>query len=592
MHSNGSKTIARGLRSGLVVALATFLTFTVPGHESASAQGVSGQLPSIEYSSFLASSDFDESLGVAFTPDGKIVVVGWTSGTDFPIRNAYRPSNNFFTADGFIAKIDPTQSGDASLLFSTYVGGDDGSDYTHDVDVDSSGFIYVLGDTRSSGLQADSVIFGTAGGSDIDIFVMKLTPDGQPVHTTIIGGSGVDAGFDIEVDADGAMYVAGETTSPDFPLRNPDDDVPTGDYSDEGFLFKLAPNGQSLEYSTYIGGSHLDRATRVALGSDGSAYVLARTSSLDFPVTRSYFPIVVSYPSFAALKFGSTGQLVWSDLLGSGEADGLAVDGEGQVVVAGTTGGGNFPFVNSIRTVVEGTYDGFVMRIDASSSEVLISTLIGSPGVDDVHDMAVAPSGEVVVIGTTGSSAYPTVNGLVPFHEDFPGTGRGAEGFVTVLGSDTRTLLFSTYLGGTGEEVLRRVAINAALDVFVGGTTKAQDFPTVDAFDEKPPNALSHAFVTLFSTKLSVAPPSILRFVELEQPGKKYRIRVEGTNFQPGLSVYIGSDTTPWRKAKLTARGITLGSGRALKDRFPPGISVSVRVVNPDGGSASLGFTR
>ena len=583
-------TRAWTLRS--VLALVVALSFTIPGPDRVSAQ-VAGELPAITYSTFLASTNSDEVTGVAIAPDGTLVVAGATGGINFPVRNAFKPSGDY-NGDGFVAKIDPRLSGDASLLFSTYIGGNAGGDHAVDGAVDASGFIYVMGVVRASDMPADTVILGGASGGGSDIFVMKLTPDGQPVYTTIVGGDNYDYGLDLAIDAAGAVYVAGYTYSSDFPTQNAIDANPAGEYPQEGFIFKLEPSGQSFEYSTYVGGTYSDSAWRIAVGPDGAAYVAAYTNSFDFPATRTFFPVHISGMSFAVLKLDPTGGFAWSNIFGAtGGANAIAVNDQGQTILAGSTNGHNFPFVNATRTVVEGYSDAFVMKLDASDSTILFSSLLGSPGVDSVKALALAPGGEIVLAGNTDSFAYPTVNGLLPYHEVYPGAGYGSDGFVTVLGSDGHTLRFSTYLGGTDQELLKAVAVDAARRIYVVGSTSAMNFPIVNAFDGTLPNESSqHGFVTAISTTTSKPPPVILRFVELGQPGKKYRIRVEGENFQPGLLVYVGPDTIPWPNAKLTSKGIVLGSGRALKDRFPPDVGVSVRVVNPDGGSASLGLVR
>ncbi|HQR39928.1 MAG TPA: hypothetical protein PLF26_16195, partial [Blastocatellia bacterium] len=206
--------------------------------------------------------------------------------------------------------------------------------------------------------------------------------------------------------------------------------------------------------------------------------------------------------------------------------------------------------------------------------------------------MALGPGGDVVLIGGTDSPLFPTVNGLLPFH-NLPEQSNGADGFVAVLRADGQELVFSTFLGGVGSEDLQTVAVDGDRRVFVAGQTTTPDFPVVNAFQPAITNDFfGHGFVTVLSTSSSITPPSLERVVELRQPGKKYRLRIEGENLQPGLAVYIGADATPWPNAKLTSKGIVLESGRSLKSRFPAETPVSIRVVNADGGSSAINFTR
>ena len=187
-------------------------------------------------------------------------------------------------------------------------------------------------------------------------------------------------------------------------MRNAAEGDPSGDYPQEGFVFKLAPDGRTLEYSTYVGGSQQDAAAKIAIGPDGAAYVIASTNSADFTATTTFVPV--------ALKLDPAGQLAWSDVLGYGTAAGIAVDGQGQTIVAGSTDGNAFPVLNSTRTAVEGGTDAYVMKIDATGSAAVYSTKLGGRFQDAATGVALGAGGDLFVTGLTASIDFPAKAGF------------------------------------------------------------------------------------------------------------------------------------------------------------------------------------
>ncbi len=249
------------------------------------------------YSTFLGGSG-DENFnysGIAVDAAGKIYVAGKSAAAGLPTNTfpttpgAFQTTYGGGTADAFAAKFDPTLSGAASLVYSTFLGGNS-LDGAIGIAVDADGNAYVTGGTFSLNYPTTPGAFQTTYGGSGDFFVTKLNPSGTgAVYSTYIGGSGNEAGFAIALDADGHAWVAGQTYSPNYPvtadayqhaLAAPDYDVA---------VTKLSADGSSLEYSTYLGGGNTDFGTGVAVDSNGDAYVTGYVGAAGFPTTPGSF---------------------------------------------------------------------------------------------------------------------------------------------------------------------------------------------------------------------------------------------------------------------------------------------------------------
>ncbi len=213
--------------------------------------------------------------------NGSAYVVGYTLSTDFPAANAYQGSNAG-GADAFVTKLSPSGS---TLVYSTYLGGSNW-ELGYGVAVDASGSAYVTGRTTSANFPTASAYQNSSGGLD-DAFVTKLSASGSSLdYSTYLGGSSLDYGYGIAVDASGSAYIAGQTYSTDFPTANPYHGSNAG--SADAVFTKLSPSGNSLVYSTYFGGSAYDYAGGIAVDASGSAYVTGYTLSTNFPTANAY----------------------------------------------------------------------------------------------------------------------------------------------------------------------------------------------------------------------------------------------------------------------------------------------------------------
>jgi uncharacterized repeat protein (TIGR01451 family) len=323
---------------------------------------------------------------------------------------------------------------DPTLTYSTYLGGS-GYDYGWDIAVDDKGNAYVVGQTTSTDFPTKDPLQPDIGGGPVgDAFVVKLNVTGSGlVYATYLGGSHNDSGYGIAVDGEGAAYVTGDTLSFDFPIKNAAQPVSGGGGPFEGdaFITKLDPTGSALMYSTYLGGGGDELSYGVALDALGDAYVVGYTSSTDFPTVNAPQPD----PAFG---------------------QGLDVYGDAFVIkVIGVNGGAS------------GVYTWG------------LSTYLGGTQLDVARDIAVDALGTAYVTGHTRSDNFPTEKPVQPDYGGGSNFGRG-DAFVTQVVSATGvyTWGYSTYLGGSKDEVGYGVAVDDSGDAYLTGETISTDFPT------------------------------------------------------------------------------------------------------------------
>jgi hypothetical protein len=399
---------------------------------------------------------------------------------------------------------------DPSLAYSTYLGGSD-SDGGLSMAVDASGDAYVTGYTLSTDFPT-AAAFQDANGGGMDAFVAKLKPDGSGlIYSTYLGGSGdEDAGYfttyggAIAVDASGSAYVTGYTDSVNFPVQGPLAGGNALRGPSDGFVAKLSTDGSALVYSTYLGGSDLDYASGIVVDASGSASVVGSAFSTDFPVTSNAYQKgnfaagVGGSNAFVAQLNPAGSSLTYSTYLGGSLIDAglaLAADSSGDLYATGETYSVNFPTTqgayNRMGETSDGTSDGWLTKLDPSKSGIqslVYSTYFGGSNCDAGMGVAVDASGAAYVAGATMSMDYPATT----FQKTFQG---GTwDGFLTKFEPDGSGLAYSTYLGGSGDDMGNAVALDAAGAASVVGTTASTNFPVLNAFQSKFGGGTTDAF--------------------------------------------------------------------------------------------------
>ena len=315
------------------------------------------------YSTYLGGGNIDTSLAIAVDLTGAAYIAGQTFSSDFPIANALQPEcgGDLGAGDAFVAKLTPDGT---ALAYSTYLGGSS-RDAGLDIAVDSFGAAYVAGVTDSANFPTRNPVHPFRGPADG--FVAKLAADGRSLtYSTPLGGSAFDQGTDIAVDMSGAAYVAGETSSLDFPTVNALQPMPAGLF--EGFVAKLSPEGGALMYATYLGGSQDDIITSIAVDSAGAAHVTGNTTSADFPIMNPLQPELVAGTADAFVtKLAPDGAtLAHSTYLGGNgfdSSEAITVDLAGTVYITGLTESTDFPTVQPLQPTVIGGVDAFIAKI-------------------------------------------------------------------------------------------------------------------------------------------------------------------------------------------------------------------------------------
>ncbi|MBI3921510.1 MAG: PQQ-binding-like beta-propeller repeat protein, partial [Armatimonadetes bacterium] len=341
----------------------------------------------ILYSTYLRGALGANTGGIALDGSGKVYVTGGTTSTDFPTRNAYQSAKSN-GADAFVAKIDPSASGDASLIYSTYLGGS-GDETGHGIAIDSSGSAYVVGESSANDFPTVNPLPSGRGGLN-DCFVTKFSPAGSAlVYSTYLGGSNQENGLDIAVDSSGSAYVTGNAYSSDFPTTPNAFQQTYGGGPTDAIVAKLSASGSSLVYSTYLGGSDSDRGGSIAVDSYGNAYLTGATSSPNFPMANALQPTQGSDASDAFVaKLNPAGTaLSFSTYHGGNAHDnntffgGIALDSSANIYVTGHTYSTNSPTTNPLQAANAGGSDAFIAKITESnppSSSVTVPSNGGS----------------------------------------------------------------------------------------------------------------------------------------------------------------------------------------------------------------------
>jgi Bacterial Ig domain/Carboxypeptidase regulatory-like domain/IPT/TIG domain/Beta-propeller repeat/Bacterial TSP3 repeat len=377
------------------------------------------------FSTYYGGSSIDVAEDVALDASGNIYVTGWTSAENFPVTaGAFRTTGGSNgNIEVFIAKLNPTGS---TIMYSTYVPARD-DDFGMGIVVDSAGNACVVGRTNSDNFPTRNALQpnlggGTCGSSRepcFDAFVTKLNATGTDlIYSTYLGGTAEDrpnwdSSGGIAIDSLGAVYVTGLTRSTDFPTVNPyqathaPGDSPSGPsfgLNSDVFVTKLDPSGQSIVYSTFIGGPGDDAGQHIVVDSEGHAYLTGRGSgATGFPITPGAH--LATGPSFVT-KMSPTGdQLVYSTNVAI-FSQSIAIDSAGNAYLTGDQNFAGFRPANVSKLDPSGTQLIYSFFFGGTESQFGgdLSSQIG-------NDIALDSSGNMYIAGDTFSANFPVTAG-------------------------------------------------------------------------------------------------------------------------------------------------------------------------------------
>ncbi len=447
--------------------------------------------PVLEYSTYLGGTGIELAMAVVADNNGNAYVHGSSQAGVFPTLNPFQGSN-MGAADVFVTKIDPEGS---MLIYSTYIGG---AEWDHpgagsSIALDAAGNVYLTGNTDSPDYPTLDPYQGTNYGGTYgqDAYVTKLSSSGNNlIFSTYLGGSEDDYGTAIAVSASDNACVVGFTRSSDFPIEDPYQATHAGGTYD-GFVTELGILGNSLVYSTYLGGSGNDRAEDMVLDESGNVYITGYTSSSNFPTEGPFQTYQGGGDAYVAQLAATGNALLFSTFLGGTMEDwgmGIDMDSYNNVYVAGYTLSYDFPTVNAYQSN-QPSEDAFVAKINPTGENPIYSTYIGGGSVDQALCIDVTADGIAHLAGVTKSSDFPT---LEPYQTDQ----EADDVFVVKLGAQGDVLTYSTYLGGSRTDEAHGIFVDALGYAYVVGFTTSYDFPTLNSYQETNQGGPYEAFVT------------------------------------------------------------------------------------------------
>jgi hypothetical protein len=532
--------------------------------------------PVVVYSTLLgallggAAANFDGARDVAVDAQGNAYIVGVAESSDFPTRNALNslPPQRF-ASKAFIAKFAP----DGQLIYSTFLGGADGSSTADAIAVDATGAIYVAG-TANPGFPIINAFQPTAG-SFSDAFLTKLKAAGTAIiHSSFLGGNQGENVRDLKLDAQNNVYILGEipgqgASSVTFPTVNPTQ-ANYGGGDRDMFLSVVSASGTSLSFSTFFGGNGDEEATSISLSPDGTQIaVVGATDSTNLTTsgiaTQATDPscdeleaLLVFYSKETTGFFGylltervrtitqflrdtlgreptcaeilkrvlDRNPVTSSPSLTDTSVSPLASLPSGQIIGSAVypPDGSGLVSSSSLTPQAGGGFDVFVAPIDQNGNGSAKGVFGGSR--DEFTSGSTKDSrGAVYVTGDTTSTDLPTVSPT----QASPG-GVNDNGFVVVFTPNTFDVVFATYLGGDGFTLPEGIAVDPQGNIFVSGTvTTGTTFPTTGGAFQRELKGRNDAFLVKYSP------------VEI----------VIGPDFS--FSFSQSSVTTPFGKVKVTA---------------------------------------
>ena len=457
---------------------------------------------------------------------------------------------------------------DPVLVYSTFLGGN-GGDTAFGIAVDSAGEAYVTGVTASANFPVKSGYETTAGGQG-DAFVAKLNSTGTGlIYSTFLGGGGSDSGNAIAIDSTGSAYIAGATTSANFPV-SPGVFQPAyaGNGNSNAFVAKLDPTGAILSYSSYLGGGGPDSGQGIAVDDAGDAFVTGSTESFDFP-TAPAIPFQLGNANCTTVNQVETctadafvtevnptaSALIYSTYLGGSSADSgqaVALDAQGDAYITGYTYSSDFPRQNATQGSSGGGEDCFLTEMAPGGTTLVFSTYLGGSGQDAAYGLALDASRNIYVTGMTQSNNFPL--GPNAFQSLYGGS---SDAFVTKLSANAASLVYSTFIGGTDIDQGNAIAVDSSGNAVIAGFTNSTDFPLQDASQDilgiagaencsSTSTVCSDAFIVrlnpsgqlLYSTYLGGSGADAAQAAALDSSGTPY---IAGATASPNFPAIVGA---------------------------------------------------
>jgi len=455
----------------------------------------------IKYATFLGGERGEQAREVRVLPDGSVLVGAQTSSTNMPVSStAFQPRYagddpalghpGIYGGDCYLIRL---SSDGRRMLAGSYFGGSRQERNVYGLDLDSGGNIVITTATRSPDAPVTPGCLQSAyGGGPSDMLVAKITQGlDRILWCTYVGGRGDDfPRGGLGVGPDGSVIVVGTSSSSDFPctsgvvqprLQGPRDSA----------VVKLKADGSELVFATLLGGTGEDDAIMgVRLDSAGNLHLAGHTKSTDFPVTPGATQPTLGGLSdcYLAMLSPNADRILHATYLG-GSGNEFAEHrpwllADGTLLLTGYCGSADFPTTaGAFQKRLSGPGDGFLVKLAADGTGFVFATLLGGSGGENWLMPTVDAQGRIYIVGNTSSEDFPTTpQALQPTYG-----GGSNDGALAVLSADGSQLLYATYLGGGGDEMVRSLTLGHNGDVWLVGSTSSEDFPVTE-------DALQHEY--------------------------------------------------------------------------------------------------
>ena len=514
--------------------------------------------PILDYASYFGGKASDAGLTMTVDNEGNTYIAGTTSSVDL-LSSETSPYFLNGHQDSFVTKISPDGR---QILYTTYLGGrgylpphrhsyhwggfDPWGDQedeeekdnwweekqwnhfhneeqwwwrdresANDIAVDATGQIIITGYTNSNrDFPLVNPVQANYGGGESDGYIAKLSPDGSTLlYATYLGGREGDEGIAVAIGEEGEIVIAGNSESNDYPVVNALQDK--GEGQEDIVLTRLTEDGQTLLFSTYLGGHFQDEVSALTLDQNGDILLTGQSRSPDFPITANaaqkelngrrarhhyWFQDYPGNPDAILTCLSADGQtLLYSTFLGGKEQDSgtdLAISAEGGVILTGwTTSWRDFPVTNDALQVAYGGggSDGFIARISQESGSLDYASYWGEEGFDQISALAVGPEGSIWIAGNSEREGH----GFRGFHSSRSRKKQAV--FITQLNAELNDVIFSTELGGSGDDRVLDMATDGINGIYVTGITRSsRDFPLENAVQPFYGGGRQDAFIAKF----------------------------------------------------------------------------------------------
>ncbi len=470
--------------------------------------------PLMNYSTFIGGSGDDRCSDVVTDSNGNPYITGFTSDstTDYPTTTGAYDITHNGNLDAFVSKVSKDGS---SLLYSTYIGGSN-DDVGVEIEVDSSGFAYVVGRTGAGTTAFPTTVgsYDTTHNGGLDVFVTKINQTGSGlIFSSYLGGSNDDSGWGICLDSSNNVYLTGYSIggSPSFPTTsNVFDGIHNG--NKDAFITKIKSDGSDLIYSTFVGGSTDDTAHDITIDSDNNVYVAGTTDSSNFPSTTGTYSTSKSgkFDAFIFKLNQTGGKLIFSTFIGgdgNDHARGVCIDTHGNSYITGYCEYSSKPYPTTQGAYDRshnGNYDIFITKINPTGGSLVFSTLYGGGSWDWTQTICLIENNPIVVGLTTDSS-----NDLPVTVGAYDSTHNGNEDvFMAIFNETGGTLIYSTYMGASQDDVAFSVCIGPENEIIFAGRSfdVSIDFPTTQGAYDTTHNGLKDVILVKFLD--DTTPPS------------------------------------------------------------------------------------